>query len=229
MTGWKKLKDIRDRRSQPSGSPLRMEEVDKRIPEESSEEHGYHGDCYQKFTTNLHRLTQSESDEADPSTSCVPRRSSIDKDTIIFQPDCMFCKKEGSKGVNAKGLWKTKRTSKFEFDGWKKVIAAAEKKRGDEQWLVQIRGFDLFACEARYRKSCHKNYIANIEPVRWRSTNEGEKMKQVNLEEAHNRAFRSARNVIDDEILHKCKIMKLRDRCKHDVSVLHRTPFPNPK
>ena len=44
------------RLSQPTVSKHRMEDICRQLPEELNYDHGYHRDCYQKFTNHLDRL-----------------------------------------------------------------------------------------------------------------------------------------------------------------------------
>lgn len=83
---------------------LAMEEACILILEDISDVHGYHRECYQLFTKNLNRLSEILSDATEPSTSRPPR-SSIDE--VIFNPDCIFCKKEGPKSIKVKSSWTT--------------------------------------------------------------------------------------------------------------------------
>lgn len=107
-----------------------------------------------QFTANLQRLKEFPADEQ-PSTSQSrePRRSSIDKDKTIFNPDCLFCYKRWRKKV--KGLWTTEDMKVFEHGGGETVIKLADQK-GDCD-LGRSSGFDLFACEAKYHPSCRRN------------------------------------------------------------------------
>ena len=150
-----KLLDIsKQRLSQPAESPCRMEESCKLIPEELKPEHGYHRDCYQRFTKNLNRLKTQQTTQEEPRKS---GRTSGASESIIFKPDCIFCNKVGRKTVKLHGTRTTEATTLFEKEGWTTVIDTAEKNK-DEQFLKRIRGFDLFACEAHYHPSC-KNSI----------------------------------------------------------------------
>lgn len=215
------LKSIRDRRlSQTVGSPNRMEEACKLIPEDIADVHGYHRDCYQMFTNHLNRLSES-SKEAVPSTSRNARSSSS---RIVFTPDCIFCKKEGPKSVKTKGYWTTESTSMFEFGGWQSVVEKAEKI-GDEQLLLRIRGVDLFAAEARYHKSCRRSYVAGYKV----SGNKEEKDRQQQMEEVHLEAFASVCTIVDEEIFKNSRIMKLSELNEQYKESLKQTQFANPK
>ena len=53
---FKHIKDIQKKRlSQPLYSSYRMVDICEQIPDEVSDEHGYHRDCYAHFTSNLNR------------------------------------------------------------------------------------------------------------------------------------------------------------------------------
>ena len=224
----KRLQEIRAQRlTQPIGSVHRMEEICSLIPSEYSEEHGYHRPCFQKFTMNLNRLKIPVSDLEQTSTSGVTqrRRLSTESDRVLFKPDCIFCNKEGKQSVKVKGIWTSETTSKFECGGGRNILEIAEK-REDEVLLTRIRGFDSFACEAHYHRSCQKDYTRD--PTKWRSTNEQEKTKQEGLQEAHRQAFSAVCQQIDQEILKEKDILKLSDLLEVYKTALQETQYPNP-
>ncbi|KAL5022875.1 hypothetical protein ScPMuIL_002030 [Solemya velum] len=99
-------------------------------------------------------------------------------DSILFTPDCIFCNSTNLKKVKAKGgWWTTEGLSIFDKDGWISILERAEKKK-DDRLLTRIRGRDLFACEAKYHKSCRIAYMQD--PMKWRSRNEEGKKRQEN-------------------------------------------------
>ncbi|KAL8620245.1 hypothetical protein ACOMHN_061436 [Nucella lapillus] len=85
-----------------------MEESCSHVPEQLQPEHSYHPDCYQRFTNNLHRLQQSSSTEETQQQRTSQRISA--PENIIFNPDCIFCNKEGRKKVKTALGSKNKRT-----------------------------------------------------------------------------------------------------------------------
>ena len=72
---------------------------------------------------------------------------------VIFNPDCIFYNKEDMKKVKKKGIWTTEPTTVFKLKGWHTVLETAEMKQ-DQKLLRRIRGFNLFACKARYHPNC---------------------------------------------------------------------------
>ena len=62
---------------------------------------------------------------------------------------------------------KTKRqldnSANIQVQIWRRRIQVAEQKR-DFGLLRRIKGYDLFACEAQYHRSCRSNYI--LDPSR---------------------------------------------------------------
>jgi len=220
------LHNIRVQRLQePPGSASRMEEACDLIPSSYQANDGYHRDCYQRFTMNLNRLSRPSKSSSEPSCSTrTSRRSSSDGEKQLFNPDCIFCKKQGWKKVKVKGTWTTEMTSRFEYDGGETIKMLAEMKK-DDGLLIRIRGVDLFASEAQYHRSCHRQYIAD--PQWWRSRNEPERLQQMQLEEAHSEAFSAVCRVIDTNIIHHNEVMKLSDLCSAYISALEDTCFPN--
>ena len=219
-----KLKEIRDKRlAQHAGSVHQMKDTCNLIPDVIKEHHhGYHRVCYQRFTMNINRLA-THSDSREPSRSRPSRRSSADH--MLFAPDCIFCNSEGRKKVKSKGAWTTEGMSSFISDGWQTILEIAEKTN-DEKLLTRIRCQDLFACEAKFHKSCRTKYLQK--PDKWRSTNVQNKDKQVQLTEAHNHAFHDVCEVIDTDVLRDKKMVKLTDLVKTYIASLELTEFANP-
>ena len=138
---------------QPSDSAYRMESICVDLPEVLEPHHGYHHDCYQRFTANLKRL-QSREEHTEPSYGKrVKRRESDESDKILFIQDCIFCNKYDKKKIKVKGSWTTEALSSFKYGGGVTIMREAERKK-DRKLLNRIRGFDLFACEAKHHKSC---------------------------------------------------------------------------
>ena len=74
-------------------------------------------------------------------------RSGTFKESITFNPDCIFCSKEGRKKVKVKGVWTTEPTSMFEFGfefGGCKAIEMVAEKIGDAIIMTRISGYNLF-------------------------------------------------------------------------------------
>ena len=113
----------------------------------------------------------------------------------------------------------------FDRDGGKKIIDVAEKKQ-DEILLTRIRGCDLFACEAKYHRSCRTQYIQD--PFKWRTADKNTKAEQEALEQSHATAFASVCKVIEEDVLRMKKIVKLSDLCALYIKSLDQTPHPNP-
>jgi len=89
--------DVRNRRlEQPIGSANRMQTVCDQVPSKFDGNHGYHKDCYQRFTMNLNRLKT-----AAQTVSSHERRKSTrsPSETVLFEPNCIFCGKFGRKKV----------------------------------------------------------------------------------------------------------------------------------
>lgn len=82
-----KIRD--DRRSETVGSPYRMDDVCDQIPETLAHFHGYHRDCYQRFTANLNHLKCSQQALSQDRSEIWGSRWDT-KDKIIFNADQFF-------------------------------------------------------------------------------------------------------------------------------------------
>ena len=216
-----RLRDIKEKRLlQPAYSSYRMEAACAKIPDVLENHHGYHTVCYQRFTANLNRLKPA--DEVPEATTSRPRRSSADK--IIFNPDCIFCKSEKKKKIKKKGNWTTEGLCIFEKEGWKSVLETAER-RSDEALLRRIRGHDLFAVEAKYHRSCRCAYLQDS--AKWRSNDDDQKQKQLNMEEAHHAAFSIVSKAIEDSVIRDSNVATMNELRLMYVTKLRDTDFPN--
>ena len=131
-----KLKEIQKLRlSEPVDSPHRMSYVCSQIPDMVGEDHGYHRQCYKRFTSNLGRLSSSSTSSSVTETDvCRPSRCPSDQsERFIFKPDCIFCHKAGRKKVKHGGSWTTEATSRFEYDGDTTVLEVAKER------IVEVR------------------------------------------------------------------------------------------
>ena len=116
----------------PADSPNRMEDSFNQMPEKLKPEHGYHRDCYWRFTKNLDSLKSSTEDSETIQQSRTSGRSSTAFEKVILKLDCIVCNREGQKKVKEKGVWTTEATAVFECKGRKTVleIAVNERTRG---------------------------------------------------------------------------------------------------
>ena len=127
--------------------------------------------------------------------------------------------------VQSHGTWTTEGLSLFEFDGWRTVLQKAEEM-DDEKLLRRIRGQDLFAaCEAQYHKSCPAKYVQDSNR---RSTKTQECESQGDLQKAHHDTFIAITGIVDKEIFHEGKILKLSDLCNMYIDLLQNTRYANP-
>ena len=117
---------------------------------------------------------------------------------IIFNPDCIFCNKEGTKAVKECNSCTTELTFSIGKDSWRKVLALAEQPN-DEKLPRRIRGFDFFSCEAKYHPSCRPKYVRD--PAAWQSKDEETKSEQKYLEKVHNEAFQKVCVRVQQEVL----------------------------
>jgi len=75
------------------------------VPDSRTELHGYHRQCYQRFTMNLNRLSTAP-DFYLPSYSKLSQRdSSVDK--VLFTPDCIFCNSPKRRKIKIKVVQRT--------------------------------------------------------------------------------------------------------------------------
>ena len=82
-------------------------------------------------------------------------------------------------------MWTTESLSKFEYGGGATVLETAENS-SEYSMLRKIKGYDVFACEAQYHRSCRKEYIRKPTNL---SMDFDLKLQQSDMEAAHRDAF----------------------------------------
>jgi len=227
---FQELVSKRDRRYLTSlSSSQRKESACQLIPEQLEDHHGYHRDCYKRFTNHLDKLPQVSDDPADPGegTSYSMRKSlrGHESDLVLFSKDCIFCNKTERIRIKIGASWTWQPTSKFEFGGGATVIEIAKSKQ-DDQLLTRIRGEDLFAREAHYHPACRKKYTYQLHL--WNSRDSVNISTQAQLEEAHNSAFHCITNFIEEHVIAQNKVVPLSHLRLMYTKELQKTPFPNP-
>ena len=227
------LQNIWDRRlAEPATSNYRMADICQEIPDDLTDKHqqGYHRGCYQRFTSNLNRLTALHGEDDVPSsssdvpTSRVKRKPSAER--VLFEPVCVFCNETGRINIKKAGSRTTESTSSFEKDGWQHILQVAEQNQ--HEWLLRrIRGSDLFACEAKYHPKCRRQYIAN--PEHWRSGDPEATAEQSELEAAHEFCFRHVAKYVDETLLIAGQVVTLSSLRQMYIAKLDETRFANQK
>ena len=103
-------------------SPYRMADECKMLNEELhiGDDLDYRRDCYQNFTKNRRRLSDTTIESPTPSSSTKTRSSSAGtKDKVLFTPDRIFCIKQQVRNIHIKKaskLWKIRVSSKGEVN-----------------------------------------------------------------------------------------------------------------
>jgi len=219
------------RLSLPHDSPYRMEDICRQVPENVADEDlahvGYHRGCYQRFTKNLDRLPEYDTNPHDEASSSHSNRRSSSGSKRVFPPECIFCGKIEKKKPK-------RRESCIPFavfnspdrePSWKQIEPRALiLKCTDLHRMVQ--GEDLFAREAQYHPSCrnefnlqylqHTNYIKS----------DTEQNRKV---DAHSKAFNAVIDQIEEHVIRKNEVLELSTLRHCYVDELEKTKFPNPE
>ena len=153
-----------------------------------------------------------------------PTRGKV-TEKVIFGPECIFCGVAGYKKVRVKGVRTSENTIYFERDGGQIVFDAANDYH-DETLLTRIRGFDLFACEAKYHPSCKSSY--NKTYYYKSGTSEDVKKQQDKCIAAHNVAYECVVQFINEHIVNGREVHKLAYLRELYVNSLSNTDFANP-
>lgn len=228
------LHEIREQRLyQPYDSPYRMQAVCDQIPTalpDDLDTVGYHRQCYQRFTSNLHLLSSSQS-EPEPSTSHHSPRKSFSGGSTgpIFPPECIFCNKLE---VKTRGR-KTERAEVFSSyknmeNAWEQIESRSEKL-GLLRLHRQVKNKDLFACEAKRHFSCLQSFrttFANYERGIHRSDVPHD-TNYAQMSAAHDKAIISVLNYIELHVVQENEVLRLSTLRSMYVSELTRNGYEN--
>ena len=137
-----------------------MTDICSQVPPTYSKEqlYGYHRQCCQCFTGNLHRLQASAFLEAEPSTSRPKRRSSTEK--YISPPECIFCGKDSKRKIKKGSIWTTESLSKFEYGGGATILETAENS-SDYYLLRKIKVMIYLLVRLSIKDHVIKNTFVN--------------------------------------------------------------------
>ena len=212
----------RKRLSQPIGSAERMEAMCDQIPEEFGEIHGYHRDCYQRFTMNLNRLKQSatgKSNERRKSTR-IPSKTEL----VRVKPKCIFCNGFGRKKIKKGNSWTTEGLSNFQSEEGESILKLAEDK-GDEALALQVLRISLFSKKARYHATCRRKYS---NPSVWQSKDATAKEFTRQRQEAHDSCFKRICEFLDEKVLIRREVVLMTQLRDLYIQYLSKTPFAKP-
>ena len=231
-----KIQSIKSKRlQQKPGASSRLEEECKNVPDKLENFHGYHKDCYRKFTKNSERLKGDESQPPPEKKQKVQTRSCGNEwnDGVLFHQDCIFCNRETFRYVRHGGEWKKEPLSKFCKGGGKVIEDICKDRIDDERYenlLRRIHGVCLFSKEAVFHESCRvafKNEARDSDA--WRSNNEQNRDLQARIESAHHLAFLKVQEHIDRVIINERKVLKMTDLLTIYTEQLRHTEFCNDK
>ena len=226
-----KIQIIKHKRLQEKpGSSSRLEDECRNVPEVIGSNHGYHKDCYRRFTKHSERL---KGEEPPQKRQKVETRSTGNEwnDGILFHQDCIFCNKTTSRYVKNGNVWKKEYLSKFDKGGGKLIEDICKAHIGEEKYdnlLRRINGVCLFSKEAVFHESCRRAFQNEArDPSLWKSKNEETRNLQARKEEAHHQTFLRVQDVIDKDICAEKQVLKVTDLLNVYTDYLRQTEFRN--
>lgn len=207
------LHEIQMRRlAEPPDSPYRMKTICDQIPETvdgaDMERVGYHKGCYAHFTSNLHRL--NDSNECTTPQASVshhsPRKNKQVTKKQLFPPECIFCGK-----IEIKVAKKTLRP--VPFPSWKdkkspwKAIEPKAKVLKNSQLYRLINGVDLFAVEAKHHVICLKRFNTTYNNhllKKKKNCTDNDKLMH-----AHNEAYKKIQTYIQKHVIDENEVLQV--------------------
>ena len=229
-----KIQAIKYKRQQEKpGASSRLEEECKNVPDKLDINHGYHKDCYRKFTKNSERL---KGEEPPPQKKQKIQTRSSDtnnewNDGILFHQDCIFCNTTTPRYLKDGADWKKEPLSRFIQGGGKVIEDICKGHIGEERYdklLRRIHGVCLFSKGAVFHESCRKTFQNEARDSEvWRTKCQQSKDLQTKRESAHHQAFLKVQDEIEKDVLTEKKVLKMTDLLAIYTEQLRCTEFRN--
>ena len=160
------------------------------------------------------------------STQYSPRKKSAPKEArTLFPPECIYCDK-----IGIKTLGKTERPTKFTLASAWELIESQAKMLGNTSLARKVRGFDLCSVEAKHHASCHwgfKNEHHNFIRTQMRVKASRADTEQTHITAAHNEAFDSALQFVQEHIIQQKKAIELSSLRLIYIDKLDKCGYPN--
>ena len=121
-------------------------------------------------------------------------------------PECIFCGKDSKRKIKKGSIWTTESLSKFEYGGGATILETAENRSDYIFCSEKLKGYDLFACEVQYHRSCHKEFIRKPTNL---SMDFDLKSQQSDMEATHKDAFTEVCAIVDNKLIKEGGIIKL--------------------
>ena len=155
---WQKVQQCAEKRKSVL-SKSKYDEVLKYLPKTLDPEHGYHSNCYSKFTSIPNKEQNEKTSPSSKSTrSLIPSPPSKSN---VLPAVCIFCDQKRKK---YNGKW-VELVSAMTVEV-EKTIRAAAKEQNDQKLLLKIgnyeygEGKDFTAMEVKYHhQPCKSNYV----------------------------------------------------------------------
>lgn len=210
---WKKINETVHERKLVAGSSSSVyDDICDNIPTEPNfRNHGFHRECYKRFTCIKGSRKRKLCTESPCEPSKKKRHPSGQK--VLFPSDqCIICGKECRWIVRkSKGVSKRDRLVKCVTLNAEESIKLAAEKKDDTEMLRKVAGEDLVAKEAHYHEECRRAYIK----ILTKQDQDENFAEESECHAAHTEAFQYLCEYIQKEIVKGasiCRISMLKEK-----------------
>lgn len=203
---WGKIQEAKDLRLKSSNALERKFDICEQIPQTWDKlKHGYHRPCYSTFTQLPKQSRKRTLDEDIATHSPRKRREQVphSSTTLFDQNSCIFCQRK-NKYMNRKPDILIQCVT----DCAKDSIKEAAMRKSDFRMISITENSCLIAQQARYHKSCQRDYIRKSDRHSFDSHSEDGNRQKV-VEQAHSEAFRFISHYVQNHIIEACCVERV--------------------
>ena len=210
-TTWQKIKLISEERFFTSCSTSFNEICDQIPSEPNFTLHGFHRDCYKRFThlKNLNsRKRKLELEQNNDIQDVLPKKKRQPSGDIVLFPqnECIICGK-GVKWIKHKGTSKRDKLVKCVTKTAENSLKQAAVFWKDDVILRKISEEDLVAKEANYHEECRKAFI-NTKYLS-QTCREDSSYEDAEIQKAHKEAFNILAEYIEKDIIQNANVLRI--------------------
>ena len=202
---WKKILDTKDKRLSSDDPLVKQSTICEDIPLLFDPNcHGYHRQCYQRFTFFPKHKLKRQAEVDDRPTDVSPKKKRSSNKILLPSDSCIFCSRSFRYVKRKKDFLLVKCVT----ESAKVSITEAAYYKNDSKIIALVDNYCLIAQEAHYHSSCRKEYVRK-DSRQNTSTCQETSQEQKELENAHQKAFEFLSDYIQKDIIDNSNVVRM--------------------